>query len=292
MSIMRGLIPLLLLIASLTAYKVVFIYQTWGRIEQISSNGTLLGIASDDGCGYFIKNGTLIYKYCNYHLTPCGPPMMAGVGGNDGKFVLVEYDGFAYVLFFNGTVNKFRVFSFKGKVVALKNFFVSCYVGCAAFTYSGKKLWEFDTIFAGVPSTDGRHIFVPELTNKRISVLSLDGRILSQFELGEEEAMSTSYCDGYLAVGTSTSVKLFKVINDRLQMLWSRDIEGRAWSVAFSPNCKELAVADYMGNTVRIYSTDGEEIAMLRVPGPFSLYWGKYLYVGTELGKLIAFNPS
>ena len=289
---LRIVIFLVVLVPALSAFKLVFTYQTWGRVEQMTSNGTLLLIASDDGCGYFLKNGNLVYKYCNYAMTPCGPPMMAGAGASGPIFVLTEYDGFAYVIFPNGTVNKFRVYSFKGKVVALKDFFVTCYVGCAAFTFSGKKLWEFDTIFAGTPSSDGERVFVPELTLKRVSVLSLNGTVLNQYELGEEEAMSTSYCGGYLAVGTSLSIKLFRVEGNKLKLLWSEKVTGRVWSVAFSPDCKRVAAADFMGNAVRVYDLRGNEVAEISVPRPFSVYWGKYLYVGTELGKVLAFTPS
>ncbi len=276
--------PLLLL--AILHINASLYFQTYGRIEQMSYNGTLLGIASDDSCGYLLNNMSLVFKFCSNISRPCAPPAMSGVGSYGSTFVFTNFNGYAYVLK-GGTVKKFWVGTFKGKVVALKNFFVSCYVGCAAFTYSGKKLWEYDTIFAGTPSTNGKVIFVPEITKKRITVLSLNGTVLKSLPTGENEAMSTSYCGGLLAVGTSTSIIVLNATT--LETLWKSDISGRAWSVAFSPNCKYLAVADSMGGVVRIYTTNGEELGSLKVLLPYSVYWGpKYLYVGTEVGKLIA----
>ncbi|UXD22273.1 hypothetical protein IPA_03130 [Ignicoccus pacificus DSM 13166] len=268
----------------------VFVFQTWGKVEDMTSNGALLGVASDDTCAYLLNGTSLFYKFCANVSGVCAAPAMSGVGTNGKLFVFTNYNGNAYVYLPNGTIRSFKVYSFKGKLVAFKKFFVACYVGCAAFTYDGKKLWEYDTVFVGKPSTDGKIIYVPELTEERITMLSLNGTILKTYPLGGREAMSTSYCKGLLAVGTSTSVMLFKANGTKLRLLWEREIGGRAWSVTFSPDCRYIAVADTMGGKVRIYDIRGDQILVLEPRMPYSVYWGKYLYVGTQLGKVIAYS--
>ena len=99
-----------------------------------------------------------------------------------------------------------------------------------------------------------------------------------------EQSLSVDVCDKYLALSTESHIHLFE-LDDPLKpkMLWM--IKGIAMplSIAFSPDCKYIAVAENDRHRLRIYDLNGNLVFKRRMCCVGSVaWWQDRLAVGIE----------
>jgi len=178
------------------------------------------------------------------------------------------------------------------KALALLNEgLISCGELCGKFDLDGNGLWSFELggEAAGVV-VNKDFAFVLDKENKRLLVVDLDsGRAVRERKY-LREPLAIASCGKYLAVATSNKLFLYDVGDRRRQRALSQArLELGTPSLAFSPDCKRLAVLG--GGRLRLLDLNGEVLCEAPLPRASSVaWWRDELIIGFEDGRLAAYE--
>ena len=133
--------------------------------------------------------------------------------------------------------------------------FIACRFKCAFFDVLGNKVWEVDVgDVEANPLYYNGYWYVIDYSWKKLLIIK-DGSIVNRINYGETP-YDIAMCRGkrYLAVVTEHHLYLYDLsIPTSPRVLWKKALSGSARSVAISPNCKYIAVAD---NVVTLNGAD------------------------------------
>jgi len=229
-------------------------YKAENRVWSIafSDNGNL-GVASAGNCAFiFDPNGNLLNKVC-------GNSGMADASYSNGRFGFINWDDYAYITDENGNlIKKVYVGDYYDEAITMtSNGFVACYSECAFFDFDGNKIWDVDVgEVENGPSYHKGYWYVADWAWNKILVIK-DGSIVKEISYGEY-TWDTAVCDNYLAVSTRYHLYLHDLSDPRNpREIWNRGGFDSAFQVAFSPNCKYIAVADRYNHKLKIYDING-----------------------------------
>ena len=225
-----------------------------GEIHSLAFSDTgNLGVATDKICAYvFDPNGTLLNKVCSTLY-------MRDVSYCCGKFGFINYDEHAYIMDENGNlIKKIKVgYDYDEVIVMRPNGFLACDHRCAFFDFNGKKKWDvnIESAVKG-PSYYKGYWYVADRVWNRLFIIK-DGTIVNRISY-RGSAEGTAVCGNYLAVVTWYNLYLYD-LNDPAnpKEIWKVGGIDEGWQVAFSPDCRYIAVADRYGHKLKIYNING-----------------------------------
>lgn len=258
---MKGwLLALLLGSVALSAMNLTLLwsYRAGYSIDDLAfaDNGNLAVAPSVTNCAYvFSPNGTILNKVC-------GGWEMYDVSYCCGVYAFVNWDQYVYVTYKNGTViEKFLIGSDYNRAVSLVwDGFVACNDKCGFFSFKSNMTWSVDVkaVDNGPAYYEG-FWYVPNWLNWTLTIISNStGYVPNSLFLGES-VWDAKVCNDYLAVSTRTRLFLFSLKNNvtHPRELWRVRGFNNAYQIAFSPDCKYIAVADKDNKELKIYDING-----------------------------------
>jgi hypothetical protein len=265
-------------IATPFALREAWSYETGQMVSALAfSEDGLLGVASYDRCAYILdQNGKLLNKVC-------GRYSMYDASYSNGIFGFVNGDGYAYL--FKGSRFWKKVHVGNGYDVAitvLPNGFIVCRYRCAYFDFNGNKIWDVDVRYVNnSPAVYKGYVYAAD--DYKLLILRLsNGSKINEISYGEH-AWDTAVCGNYLAVGTETHLYLYDISDPaNPRELWKVEGFDVARNVAFSPDCKYIAVSDVGNRRLKAFSVYGK----LMYEKEYSAYvtavawWGDRIAVG------------
>ncbi|UXD21754.1 hypothetical protein IPA_07620 [Ignicoccus pacificus DSM 13166] len=236
----------------------------------IADNGNV-GVANYDNCAYVLsKTGSVLGKYC---------------GGDDvddasyccGKFGFADIDDYDYFLDVTGNYLKAIHVGddYDFAITMLPNGFIACDDYCGYFTYSGSQIWstELDGEARNGPAVYKSYVYVPDYGEDEVEILSLsDGSVLNKMSFSSA-VHDVGVCGKYLAVVTSNKLYLYKLTDPTdPTYLWSVGNiyinDEYSQNLAFSPDCRYVAVADTGNRALKIYDIQGNLVLKRSFPDP------------------------
>ena len=267
----------------------IWSYETGDMIHGLafSSNGNL-GAASHDGCAYiFDPNGNLLNRVC-------GNDWMVGASYSNGRFGFINNDGYAYITDENGNlIKKIHIgYDYNQAITMTPNGFVACGDRCAFFDFNGDKLWDMDVkaVLNG-PSYYQGYWYVANFDSNKLLIIK-DGSIVKEISY-DELAFDTAICDKYLAVSTYSYLYLYDLSNPKNpREIWNRGGSNWTYQVAFSPDCKYIAVADTSNHKLKIYDINGNLILEKKYDAEVwsVAWWRDRIAVGLDDGTMYVYR--
>ena len=249
-----------------------------------------LGVASADHCAYTLDpNGNLLNKVCRNDF-------MYDVSYSDGRFGLINFDDHTYITDENGNlIKKIHVGDdYDSAITLVLNGFVACAERCAFFDFNGNKLWDVDVgIVENGPSYYQGYWYVADYNWDKLLIIK-DGSIVKEISYGEG-VYDTTICGKYLAVSTCCSLYLYDLSDPKNpKEIWKA--KGFDWvrQVAFSPDCKYIAVADTYNNKLKIYDINGNLVLgkSFNAVVVSVAWWRNRLAVGLEDGTIHVYRVA
>ncbi|ALU11573.1 hypothetical protein EYM_02635 [Ignicoccus islandicus DSM 13165] len=303
---MRALAITLLIMVTVQALSLteLWSYVAHGITVGIAfSEDGKMGIAPAwDGCAHILDpDGNLINKFC-------GKSSMDDVSYLNNKFGFVNFDGYAYILNPDGTLwKKIYVGSDYGEaIVMLPNGFIACWYRCAYFDFNGNEHWDINVgVVEYRPSVYNNYIYIADMSWDKLIVVELNsGNIVKEITY-DEPVDDTAVCGKYLAVTTDHYLYLYE-IDDPLnpRELWKASGFDNSGSyerggIAFSPDCRYLAVADRGNNELKLFNVRGELVLTKEFPsGVWSVaWWNDRIAIGlgnheVHVYKLEGYTPT
>ena len=226
---------------------------SWAIHSLAFSESGNLGVAPSDYCAYvFDPNGKLLNKICEKYA-------MSDVSYCCGKFGFINRDEHAYIMDERGNlIKKVRVGEDYDEAITMRsNGFVACWSRCALFNFNGKKKWD-----VGVGEVDNGpayykgYWYMADRDWKKLLIIR-DGTIVNSISY-REGAYDTAVCGKYLAVATYNRLYLYDLSDpENPKEVWKVGGIDGGWQVAFSSNCKYIAVADINGHKLKVYNILG-----------------------------------
>ena len=214
-----------------------------------------LGVASLDNCAYvFDPNGNKLKGICTLDE-------MNDVSYCCGRFGFTNRLGDVFMTDENGNLIK-QIdigLDYEDGITMTKDGFIACCCRCAFFDYNGNKLWDLDVgyVYNG-PSHYNGYWYVADDWKKLLIVK--DGNVVNKISYGES-AWDTAVCGKLLAVSTETHLYLYDISNPtNPKELWNVGGFNKAYQVAFSSNCKYIAVTDVYNKKLKIFNIEGDLI--------------------------------
>ena len=235
--------------------KELFVLNTKsGTIYSLAfSESGNLGVASEGGCAYvFNSKGSLLSKIC-------GNGIMYNDSYLNGRFGFINNDEHAYITDERGKlIKKVHVGGdYDWAITMTSNGFVACAGRCAFFDFDGNKKWDVDVgIVYNGPAHYKGYWYVADRDWKKLLIIK-DGTIVNSIDYGEK-AYDTAVCGKYLAVTTSEHLYLYDLGDlANPKEIWKVGGIDEGWQVAFSPDCRYIAVADMDGHKLKVYYING-----------------------------------
>ena len=282
---MRNVVLLALIVPSLALnFEPMLTLHVNGTINSISTSMGLVSVASDVGA--YLFNGTKVLLKLNgdYVSTSSYSNVFAFVRA-DGKVTL-------YDVLHKVKVNlKLPSHVAKASKVTQKGLLL-CWKVCAFYNFQGRKLWEFDVKeVIGKPAGE-ESFYIPDALANQIYAIS-GGKLLMNRTVNFP--LSVASCDDLIAVGTWSKVYLFDKNFDELNVLYGFK---RVRDLAFSPDCKYLAIADSLNNRLVIVDTKGTLVKEVRFDVPVNgMDWkGNVMVISLDNGnvkvyKVLGYEP-
>jgi hypothetical protein len=197
----------------------------------------------------------------------CGEKAVVDASHSNGVFAFVSMDEHVHLFRSGKYWRSVKVGDeLTNAVAVLPDGFIACYKKCARFTFDGEKLWEISVGRVGnevavrgehayVGLLDGR--FPPPVTTELLILDLKSGRKLGRVE-HEGNTYSVASCGDYLAVGTLWHLYLHDISDPaRPRVLWKAEGFSGVASIAFSPGCAGLAVADHSNKKLKLFTAGG-----------------------------------
>ena len=274
-------------IATPFALREAWSYETGQMVSALAfSEDGLLGVASGR-CAYILdQNGKLLNKVC-------GRYSMYDASYSNGIFGFVNADGNAYL--FKGSRFWKKVYVggyYDLAITVLPDGFIACDKRCAYFDFNGNKRWDVDVEWVdNGPAVHKGYVYVADHLGYKLLILSLeDGSRVNEIYYGEWEwASDTAVCGNYLAVGTETHLYLYDISDPaNPRELWKVEGFDVARNVAFSPDCKYIAVSDTEHQKLKIFNLEGNLVFEKEYETEVRevAWWRDRIAVGLESGEV------
>jgi outer membrane protein assembly factor BamB len=245
----------------------------------------LLGVASRGWCAYILdQNGKLLSK-------ACGDRWMTGASFSSGIFGFVGQDYHAYL--FKGSTFWKKVYVGEEHGIAitvLPDGFIACDEKCAYFDFDGNKRWDVKVgRVDGNPAIHKGYVYVADLELYIGHIFRLsNGSKVGNIYCGDP-AYGTAVCGNYLALSTYFDLYLYDISDPaNPRELWN--VGGFDWarSVAFSPDCKYIAVSDTEHQKLKIFNLEGNLVFEKEYETEVRevAWWRDRIAVGLESGEV------
>ena len=232
-------------------------YETESRIRALAfSEDGKLGVVSY--CAYILdQSGKLLNKVC-------GNSDMLDVSYSNGVFGFVNDDGYAYLSHvFKGSRSWKKVYvgyDYSVAITVLPDGFIACWKRCTRFGFNGDRKWDADvgSVVNG-PAVHKGHAYMADYDWDKLLIFRLrSGKKINEIKY-EEHALDTAACGNYLAVTTWSYLYLYDIGEPaNPEELWR--VGGFDWArnVAFSPDCRYIAVSDANNRRLKAFSVYGK----------------------------------
>ena len=223
------------------------------------SDSGKLGIAASDGHAYILDaHGIPVFK--GHAYLP-----MEDVSHCCGKFGFINQDGKVFMIDEDGyLLNKISVgVDYTKGITMTPDGFAVCGSGCAFFDHDGDKRWEIHTNLPLVqrgPSYYQDYWYIAEWIEL---VILKDGKIVNVMENSgcSNAYIDTAVCGKHLAVLTYRHLYLYDLSDPaNPREIWKTGDFDYARQVAFSPDCKYIAVADKNNMKLKVYDINGNSV--------------------------------
>ncbi len=263
------------------------------RIEAIAFNENgLMGAVSFDYCIYFVDQGGNVLSHY------CGDDYMNDVSYANHKFLAINYDNYLYVFDENGNfIKKVNVGEhFDDGVTAFSKGFIVCDEDCAYYDWSFNQIWTVhvgDNVRTSGPAVAKGYVYAMAVKDMKIKIFKLDtGSYVGAIKL-DDKPLDVEACGNYLAVATSRSVYLYVLDNPtnprllwRAKDFWMGDTPDSR-HLAFSPDCKYIAVADTSHDKVVVLEyRNGNRVVEYITLSPYTVGWWRDRIVVGGKGRL------
>ena len=238
------------------------------RISSLAhSDSGNLAITSDECAYIFNPHGKLLNKVC-------GKFSMDDASYSNGRFGFINRDSYAYITDENGKlIKRIRTGDYYNRAITMTpDGFMVCGRKCAFFDFSGNKIWSVELDFSpyGRPAFHNGYWYVPGSLYELFIVK--DGSIIKKIPL-KGDVLSVATCGDYLAVSTMFYIYLYRLDDpENPEEIWKINKVGEEKltnnkQVAFSPDCKYIAVANTNERKLLLFKINGE-LALSRWYGP------------------------
>jgi len=216
-----------------------------------SDNGNL-GVSSINGCALVLDpKGKFLEGICRRGW-------MNDASFCCGKFGFINYDDHVYITDENGNlIKKVYVGRYDKAITMTEDGFMACRYRCAFFDFDGNKLCDFGVgwVRSG-PSYYKGYWYVADGNKKKLLIVK-NGKVINEIGYGER-AYDTAVCGRYLAVSTHYHLYLYDLCDrENPNQLWEARGLWEASKIAFSPDCKHIAVANIKNHKLKIYDIEG-----------------------------------
>ena len=256
-------------------------YEIGDKVRALAfSDSGLLGVASWNSCVYiFDQDGKLLNK-------ECGLGWMTDASCSGEVFGFTNASGYAYLFKGSAFWKEVKVGNYYSSAIAvLSDGFIVCGWRCALFDFSGNRKWDATVKYVvNSPAVSEEYAYVADGYALRILKLS-DGSEVREIS-SEEYAWNTAVCRNYLAVGTSSHLYLYDISDPESPAeLWKAGGFVTVWDIAFSPDCRYVAVADANNQELRIFGINGRLILEKKYGAPVTAvaWWEDKIAVGLSI---------
>ena len=251
----------------------------------LSESGGLAAVSDKDDCAtVFDSSGAVLGRVCSvgkvlYTSYCCG------------WYGFIDSEGYALFIDDRGKpVRSVRVGTEYSRAIAMAaDGFVVCSSSCAMFDYSGRLEWmEFALSVPNSPAQRGSYWYIPSnYISPEVKVVR-GGTTLNYIEYEYDEVIDVDVCGYYLAVSAESSIALYDLSDPQdPELIWGQGLE-QGGQLAFSPDCRHVAVADTGAAELNVYRVHGELSKQLLLTKPVSAVdWrGERLAIGSKDGLL------
>ena len=254
------------------------------RALTFGESGTLVAVSMEKYAHVFDKDGNLLNRVR-------GGDYMNDISYCCGKFAFTNEDGNLYLTDeFGKLIDKMHLGSaYSNKVLLTRDGFLACRFKCAFFDVEGNIRWCINAggYVSGI-ARSGDYWYITENDWNKLLVVK-DGEALTATLYGEPPNAVAS-CGTRLLVATRYWLHLYDLSNpEDPEEVWSVESSDENRRVAFSPDCKYMAVAKETG--LFIYDLDGTLIERKQIRGANAVAWqGDRIAVGTTDGIITIFS--
>ncbi len=255
-------------------------------IKEVSMSNSTIALATYDGCTYLYSiNGTLIKRECiDYRFF--------GVDYCCNKFAFISSRQIVIEDERGNVVKRIEIpWKYGMSVKLVPRGILACYTHCAFYNWDYERLWDLD-----IPDSSLGKIayngtfFIPTAVYasclaKGVApshIVIIKGNKTVRDLVFNETLLSADSCKDLIAVG---GTKLILIKRGQIVKLGGFRL---IWDLAFSPDCKYLAVSDTSG--LKIVDLNGDIISEVKMK-PTGVAWVKNLIaVGDAYGRLYLFK--
>jgi hypothetical protein len=265
-------------IATPFALREAWSYETGQMVSALAfSEDGKLGVASGRCAYIFDQSGKLLNKVC-------GSRAMNNASYSNGIFGFTNDDGNAYLFKGSRFWKEVHVgWKCDNAITVLPDGFIACQYRCARFDFNGNKKWDVNVGYVvNGPAVRKGLIYIADSWGKLHIISKIDGSEANEISY-RESAYNIAVCGDYLAVGTEHYLYLYDISEPaNPEELWRVGGFNIASNVAFSPDCRYIAVSDVKNRRLKAFSVYGK----LMYEKEYSAYvtavawWGDRIAVG------------
>jgi len=299
--LLKTLMAIVLLVAPLVFAQQLELVELWHSKVRSS----IYGLAFSDSGNLGVASGHL--NSCAYVFSPrgymlsevCGSSWMYDASYSNGMFAFVNWDGYVYITNENGDlIKKIYVGEQYNKAVTLRdNNFIACGTECALFNLKGNKLWVVDVGYVlNKPSYSKGYWYIADRHREEVIIVK-DGNIINKIVGYGERVYDTAVCDHYLAVSTWSYVYLYDISEPSTpKLIWREDGFDEVFQVAFSPDCRYIAITDTGNHELKVYDIRGNLVSLVYYGDDYDdkvwsvAWWKDRIAVGLEGGDIYVYK--
>ena len=261
----------------------------WGRFKLSNVEDVVFGDSGELGvcagnCAYVInQRGEVLAK-------ACGTLSMSDASYCCGTFAFANYDGFVYM--FNGTGWRRLFVGYADALSLLPNGLVACGENCVYSDFNGTKGWVLRIGWAdNGPSVHGKYIYVADWRWGALLVINVgSGKLVTVKH--KEPLWDTAVCGDLLAVSGENHLYLYNVSDPTApRLLWRKGDMLWGKRVAFSPDCKYIAVDDALHGVLKVFDADGRLVLKkdLKTFIQAVAWWENKVAVALDSGEILIY---